>query len=192
MVIFYLLQNRSCYTISMDEQKPLETVAKANEVDMSEHTDNPPISWTAAEYIVAEKNVVWYVIFAIVVFGLIALDIFVLKSYIFSVLVILMAISLIVYIRRPARQVAYSISAENGIYVAENLRHFEEFRYFGVIRDGEHFSIMLIPTKRFAQGLSIYFPEELGEKIVEVLGSQLPMQDLKLDVIDKVIRKLHL
>jgi hypothetical protein len=176
----------------MDEQEKFETVAQASDLDLSEHTDNPPISWSAAEYIVAEKNAFWYVGFAFVVLALIVLDIFLLKSYIFTALVILMAISLIVYIRRPARQVAYSISPDKGIYVAENLRHFEDFKYFGVIKDGEHFSIMLIPTKRFAQGLSIYFPEELGEKIVDVLGSQLPMQELKLDAIDKVIRKLHL
>ena len=176
----------------MEDQQKNESVAMVDENNLSEHTDNPPISWTAAEYIIAEKNAIWYVFFVIVVLGLIALDIFVLKSYFFSVLVALMAVSLIIYIRRPARQVSYRISADKGIYVAENLRHFEEFKYFGVIRDGEHFSIMLIPTKRFAQGLSIYFPEELGEKIVEVLGSQLAMQDLKLDVIDKVIRKLHL
>jgi len=51
---------------------------------------------------------------------------------------------------------------------------------------------MLIPTKRFAPGVSVYFPDDAGEKIVDILGQRLPMEELKLDVIDIVVRKLRL
>jgi len=61
-----------------------------------------------------------------------------------------------------------------------------------LIRDGEHHSIMLIPIKRFAPGVSVYFPEEVGEKIVDILGARLPMEILKLDAIDLIVRKLRL
>jgi hypothetical protein len=61
-----------------------------------------------------------------------------------------------------------------------------------VIQDGDHHSIMLIPTKRFSPGVSVYFPEEVGEQIVDILGQRLPMENLKLDVIDIVVRKLRL
>jgi hypothetical protein len=151
-----------------------------------------PVHWTAHEYIHSEKNGLWYILFAIVVLGLIAIDIFVLKSYTFSALVVVMAIALIVYSRRAPREVQYALSGGQGLYVGERLYHFSDFKAFGLIKDGEHHSIMLIPTKRFALGLSVYFPEEAGEEIVDILGARLPMKPLKLDFMDVLIRRLRL
>ncbi len=151
-----------------------------------------PIRWTASEYIHLDKNGLWYVIFALVVLGLIASDVFVLKSWTFSLLVIVMAFAVIVYIRRPPREIQYTLSGKQGLYIGERLYNFSDYKAFGLIRDGEHHSIMLIPVKRFATGVSVYFPEEAGEKIVDILGSILPMENLKLDAIDLIVRRLRL
>jgi hypothetical protein len=51
---------------------------------------------------------------------------------------------------------------------------------------------MLLPTKRFKPGVSVYFPEEAGEAIVDMLGARLPMQEFHLDIIDKLVRKLRI
>lgn len=163
------------------------------EAPLAEDTpDNPPITWTAQEYVHPDKSPIWFVLFALVVLGLIAVDIFLLKSWTFSLLVVVMAIAIIVYIRRPPRNLTYALSPKQGLYVSERLYHFDEFRAFGLIKDGEHNSIMLIPRKRFAPGVSVYFPEDAGERIVDILGQRLPMEDLKLDVVDVVVRKLRL
>ncbi len=157
--------------------------------------DNEPgrtITWTAQEYIHSDRSPTWFVIFTIIVLSLIAVDIFLLKSYTFSGLVIVMAVALIIYTRRPPRSLTYGLSSNQGLYVGEKLYHFDDFKAFGVIKDGPHNSIMLIPIKRFSPGVSVYFPEESGEEIVDILGQQLPMEDLKLDVIDIVVRKLRL
>ena len=79
-----------------------------------------------------------------------------------------------------------------GLYVGDRLYDLSEFKSFGVIHDGAEFSIMLIPVKRFLPGVTVYFPEVLGEQIVDFLGARLPMQELHLDIIDKVVRKLRL
>jgi hypothetical protein len=123
---------------------------------------------------------------------LISVDVFFLKSWTFSILVIVMAFAVIIYTRRPPRTLTYALSGSQGLYVGERLYHFDEFKAFGLIKDGEHNSIMLIPTKRFAPGVSVYFPPEAGEKIVDILGQRLPMEELKLDAIDIVVRKLRL
>jgi len=151
-----------------------------------------PVSWTASEYVHPEKNGLWYVLFVAVALGLIACDIFLLKSYTFSILVVVMAISLVVYIRRAPRDIQYTLSTKQGLYIGEKLYNLADFKAFGLIRDGEHHSIMLIPIKRFATGVSVYFPEEAGERIVDILGNVLPMENLKLDMIDVVVRKLRL
>jgi len=153
---------------------------------------NPPTTWTAQEYVHMDRSPLWFILFVIVVLGLVAVDVFLLKSWTFSALVIVMAIAIVIYIRRPPRTLTYALSPAQGLYVGERLYHFDEFRAFGLIRDGEHHSIMLIPRKRFAPGVSVYFPEEAGERIVDILGQRLPMEELKLDIVDVVVRKLRL
>jgi hypothetical protein len=169
-----------------DSQPPLTPSQQVQSVP------DAPVSWTASEYVHPEKNGLWYVLFVVVVLGLIACDIFLLKSYTFSILVVVMAVSLVVYIRRAPRDIQYALSAKQGLYIGEKLYNLADFKAFGLIRDGEHHSIMLIPIKRFATGVSVYFPEEAGERIVDILGGVLPMENLKLDMIDVVVRKLRL
>lgn len=155
-------------------------------------TEEDPVNWSAQEYIHMEKGGWWFVAFILIVLGLIAIDVFILRSWTFSALVIVMAIAIIVYSRRPPRTLHYVLSGSQGLYVGEKLHHFDEFKAFGMIRDGDHYSIMLIPRKRFAAGVSVYFPEEAGERIVDILGKRLPMENLRLDAIDIIVRKLRL
>jgi hypothetical protein len=153
---------------------------------------NPPITWTAQEYIHIDKSAGWFILFALVVLALVAIDIFFLKSWTFSALVVVMAVAIIIYIRRPPRTLTYALSPAQGLYIGERLYHFDEFRAFGLIKDGDNHSIMLIPRKRFSPGVSVFFPEEAGERIVDILGQRLPMDELKLDIVDLVVRKLRL
>ena len=177
-----------------DPHEVIETnTPEANYVEPKKApVDEPPVHWMASEYIHPEKNSLWYVLFVVVVLGLIAVDVFLLRSYSFSVLVLVMAASVIVYSRRPPRSIQYTLSGKQGLYIGERLYNLADFKAFGLIRDGEHHSIMLIPIKRFAPGVSVYFPEEVGEKIVDILGLRLPMEILKLDAIDIIVRKLRL
>ena len=154
--------------------------------------EDEPVHWSASEYIHEKKNGLWFVLFAIVVLAFIATDVLLLKSYTFSLLVVVMALAVVIYSRRPPRIIEYTLSGNQGLYVGDKLYHFSEFKAFGLIKDREHHSIMMIPIKRFSPGVSVYFPEEVGEKIVDILGARLPMETLKLDVIDIIVRKLRL
>lgn len=154
--------------------------------------DDPPITWSAQEYIHIDKGPWWFIIFTLVVVGFIALDFFVLKSLTLSALIVVMAVAVIVYIRRPPRTLTYALSPAQGLYIGEQLYDFDQFKAFGLIRDGENDSVMLIPRKRFAPGVSVFFPEEAGERIVDILGQRLPMETLKLDIVDVIVRKLRL
>lgn len=150
------------------------------------------IHWAAAEYVYQEKNGLWFMIFAVVALGLIAADIFFLKSYTFSALVFVMAIAIVVYSKRPPQQINYTLSPRHGLYIGENLHAFSEYKSFGVVNDGGYNFIKLIPVKRFGLGTSVYFPAEQGEQIVDLFGSVLPMEQIKLDTLDVIIRKLRL
>jgi len=172
-----------------DEPTPNANV-RANVQDTS--ASDVVVHWSAKEYIYIEKSGLWFVVFAIVALILIAVDFLFIKSYTFSVLVFVAAIAVIVYSRRPPRIIDYTLSGQQGLYIGDRLYHFSEFKAFGLIRDGEHNSIMLIPTKRFSFGVSVYFSRDVGEQIVDILGARLPMKITKLDLIDKIVRKIRL
>lgn len=151
------------------------------------------VSWEAPEYLHKDKGVLWFLGLGVATVGLIVLDIFVVKSFLFSfsLLVLVMAAALVVYVYRPANLIHYVLS-EKGLFINDTLHSFAEFKGFGVIHDGQEFSVELIPVRRFRPSLAVYFPEEQGEAIVDALGVRLPMQTIKLDFFDKIIRSLGL
>lgn len=155
------------------------------------HVEEQPVRWQAHEYIHHEKSPAWFIIFTIVVVVLVAVAIFIIHSWTFTILIPVMAAALLTYTHRPPRVLDYTLSRQ-GIHVNDHLYPFTEFKGFGVIHDGDEYSVMLIPTKRFKPGTTIYFPEESGEAIVDMLGARLPMQELHLDLVDKIIRKLRI
>lgn len=175
------------YAPSTNDDAPIEA-----DTEPELATDDEPVHWQATEYIHEEKNGLWFTIFSLVVLTLIVLDVLLFHSYTFSALVVVMAIAVIVFSRRPPRTLNYTLSQDQGLYIGETLHHFSEFKAFGLIEDRNQHSIILIPIKRFSPGVSVYFPTEAGEQIVDILGSRLPMQPLKLDIIDIIVQKLRL
>lgn len=175
-----------------DLQPENDDDSEPDSIPESTETDEEPVHWSATEYIYQEKGGLWFVIFAVIIIGLIALDIFVLKYYTFSALVLVMAIAVVVLLRRPPTEIDYTLSPEHGLYIGENLRTFDEFKSFGVINDHGNNFIMLVPIKRFGMGVSVYFPTEAGEEIVDILGTRLPMEPLKLSIFDILVRKIRL
>jgi len=159
--------------------------------DEDDDSSEAPVSWTAHEYIHQEKGAMWFVLFAIIMAALIAVSIFLMNSISFAVLLAVIAVVVVIYSRRPPRELNYAIT-DDGLMIDEKLHKFEGFKAFGVIHDGLEFSVMLIPVQRFQPGITVYFPEEYGEDIVDMLGSRLPMKDLKLDVVDRIVRMLRL
>lgn len=169
------------YGYQDDETQPYEP----EEIDLSR-----PVSWRAQEYIHQEKGTKWFLLFGVVFIALMAIAVLT-GSWSFAVLLVVIAAVIIILAKRPPREIEYSLS-EEGLHVDNTLHKYADFKSFGVIRDGEEFSIMLIPRRRFQPGITVYFPEEAGEDIVDVLGSRLPMRDLHLDAVDKLVRKLRL
>lgn len=170
-------------------------VAEGPDTD-AEYDDDPSdasaaVTWTAHEYIHQEKGVLWFTLFALIIIALIAVSLLLMQSISFAALLAVIALVVIVYSRRPPRELTYTLN-DNGLVIDEKLHKFSDFKSFGIIRDGEDFSVMLIPTQRFQPGITVYFPEESGEAIVDMLGARLPMKDLHLDAVDRVVRLLRL
>lgn len=172
------------------EQPPMQQPNPERAPQQSE-VDDEPIRWQGHEHLSHDRNIGWFVAFAAAVIVLMIIAIVVIQSITFAILVPVMAAALIVYIRRPPRLISYTLSS-HGLHIDDRLHRFTDFKSFGVLQDGGENSIVLIPVQRFKPSVTLYFPTELGETIVDILGVRLPMRELKLDFVDQIIRKLRL
>lgn len=148
------------------------------------------VNWEAREYILGEKKTGWYVGLVVVALGLIALAVWQ-EWWTFVVLIVLATVSLWIYTVRPPRVLHYSLG-NKGLSEGNKLYPYEDYRAFGVLKEGKNFAIVLIPRKRFSPGVKVYFPEETGEKIVDAFGARLPMDEVKMDVLDKIVGFLRI
>ncbi len=151
--------------------------------------DAAMVKWEASEYVHHTKGALWLFgyIGVMLVFAIIA---FITQAWTFLILVIVMGVALGIIAFRPPNTLHYSLTSQ-GLQIDSKFYGFDSFRSFGIIGEGALYSIMLIPTKRFLPAVSIYFEERDGEKIVDILASQLPMEHIELDAFDKLMRYLR-
>jgi len=150
-----------------------------------------PVTWEASEYIHHERDGLWFIVFLGITILLLALSIFLIQNYFFTALIVVMAVALLIYTRRPPKIIRYTLNDE-GLQIGEQFHSFNEYRAFGVVGDGALYSVKLLPTARFGQEVTLYFSENEGERIVDILGAFLPMENLHLDLVDQLLRRLRL
>lgn len=148
------------------------------------------INWEAEEYIVREKTSWWYV--GLIAVGLVLSGVAILlQAWTFLAVIILSVVALIVYAMRPPRMLRYSLT-NKGLSEGDKLYNYDDFKAFGIMREGNHFAIVLTPRKRFSPRVTVFFPEAQGEAIVDAFGARLPMEEVKLDMLDKLIKFLRI
>ena len=153
-------------------------------------TISQAISWEAEEYIIKEHHGWWYFGLFVVTAGLSALAIW-LQGWTFLALIIVSAITVLVFNLRPPRKIHYILSKD--VLTEGKIKHpLSDYRAFGIIKEGSHYSAVLIPKKRFGINVKVYFPEGSGEAIVDNLGARLPMEEVKTDLLDKIVNFLRI
>lgn len=170
-----------------DATEPVDS----SEIDYAQESADALVSWQAPEYIHKPRSAGWFVVLGLITAAIVAVALFLMESISFAILAPVMAAALVIYVLRPPAIVNYSVSRK-GVHVNDKLYVYSEFRAFSVMtRDNSH-AVMLVPRKRFQMGQTLYFPEEVGEPLVDMLAARLPMQTAEPDIIDKFLAKLHL
>ncbi len=189
-------------------QAPYEVTPADNEVTMADdgqdkdtaepQTANQPteddttlLRWDGTEYIHHDRSVAWYAVMALVTIIFMAIAIFLIRSITFAVLIPVMAAALVIYTQRPPEQLHYILSRK-GLHVNDKLFTYGQFKSFGVSSHNDVHSVVLVPRKRFQIDQVIFFPEEIGEQLVDMLAARLPMKDVKTDAIDRLLARIHL
>ncbi len=148
------------------------------------------VSWEAKEYVTQDKNGGWYVGLGLVGLGLVVLSVL-LQWWTFTALVVISVLALVVYSVRPPRVLKYELT-ETGLKENGKIYQYSDFKSFGIQKENTNFSIVLVPRKRFAMRVTVYFPEKQGEKIVDSFGQKLPMEEVKMDYLDRLVKFLRI
>ena len=148
------------------------------------------ITWQAEEYIVPGRNTWWYVGLFVIATALCIIAV-VFNWWTFLALVIVCIIAILTFNFRPPRTIDYTLTPE-GLHEGQKLHKYEDFKAFGILQEGIHYSAILIPKQRFGLSVKVYFPKTSGEAIVDALGAHLPMQEVKLDFFDRIVNFLRI
>ena len=160
-------------------------------VSYDDESDEALVRWQSSEYLHHDQTKLWYIILAAVTIVLIVLAIVLMDSYTFALLIPVMAVTLVIYTRRPPAINDYTLSRK-GLHINDKLFPYSQFRSFSVVAHNGANAAVLVPRKRFQIAQTVYFPEEVGEAVVDMLAARLPMKEGGLDAIDKLLAKLHL
>lgn len=155
------------------------------------HNNTVPetISWEASEYVHNDKGIMWLVGLGAIglVFAAIALFF---QAWTFFILIVVMTVAMGVFAFRKPHILHYTLN-NNGVQVGDRTFHYSDFRAFGILEDGAFFTMTLIPVKRFSPAISVYFADEQGEDIVDIVSAHLPMEHVEPDFIDRLMRRLR-
>lgn len=148
------------------------------------------ISWTASEFIANQKNAGWYMILAAsaaVIGGLVYL----LTRDVISAVMVLVALGVIAFLAsRQPRTMSYQLN-NYGLQIGTRAYPYQEFKSFSVVEEGAVSSIVLMPMKRFMPMLNVYFDPADEERITDMLNDYLPYVETKLDVVERLMRRIR-
>jgi hypothetical protein len=91
---------------------------------------------------------------------------------------------------RQPQTLKYGIN-HAGIMVGEKFYPFPDFKSFSIADEEALSSIVLLPMKRFMPGLTIYYPPDQEDEIMTVLSLYLPHETRRVDVVDRLARRLR-
>jgi hypothetical protein len=148
------------------------------------------ISWTAAEYIEHERGAGWYMALFLITSAIAVGFYFITKDYFAVGTAIVVGVIVAVAAGKKPRQVTYEISAK-GLRIGEKLYTYNMFKSFSVAQEEGMNSVNFLPLKRFMPIVSAYFAPQDEDKVANTIGEHLPMEEHKIDSIDRLAQRLR-
>lgn len=168
-----------------DVSPPINEAANSQESGSAQS-----VSWTASEFIDHHKPAGWYLLF-ILGLGVLVTGIYLIAKDIISSIVIGFAGFLfIILASHKPREMAYKVD-NGGVTIGSKFYSYTHFKSFGVHQEGAISAINLMPLRRFMPELSIYYPPEQENSIVEILADHLPHDQREEHGVDRLLKKLR-
>ena len=170
---------------------PVQAKTQAQfQITPSDHDEPDAVTWTASEFVAHDKSSEWYTLLALGALAGAGLMYILTKDFISVAVVVVAALLFGVYGAHKPKQLQYRIDL-HGITIGGKHYSYDQFGTFSVIPEGAFSSIVLMPLKRFAVPLTIYYAPEDEDKIAELLSAQLPYEQRRRDAVDSLMRKVR-
>jgi len=148
------------------------------------------VTWTASEFVAHNKSVGWYAMLILGSVLVAAIIFFLTRDLVSGGVVIIAGLLLAVYGSHKPRQVQYVID-RRGVGVGQRRHSYDEFRSFSVVSEGAFSGLVLMPLKRFALPLTMYYAPADEDRILGMLSDQLPLEEHRPDAIDTLLRRIR-
>lgn len=185
------IENKPDYQYQSGNLQPNDQIGQTDaEPALTDEPTGDSISWSASEFVHHEKNSGWHLMIALGSVVLAVAIYFLTKSIFGAATIIVVGVIFSIFGKLKPRVLDYSITPE-GLQIGEKHFDYLTFRSFAVIEEGQTPNLQLLPQKRFAVPITIYFAPADQDKIVNVLGEYLPIEHRERDFVDKLSSKLH-
>jgi hypothetical protein len=148
------------------------------------------VSWTASEFIANHKSAGWYLLLFLAIGAIAGLTFLFTGDWISSATIVIVGSLFAVLAGKKPRQLSYRLDS-SGITVGDKFYPYHDFKSFTLLQEGSFGCINLLPLKRFMPELSIYYPPDEEEKILDVLTLSLPNDQKQEQGFDKLMRKIR-
>jgi hypothetical protein len=152
--------------------------------------DPPTVSWTASEFIAHEKSAGWYINLAGAALLLAVLMYLFTRDMVSVVVVVVGAIFLGIFAARKPRQLDYVID-RHGVKIGAKQYGFQDFKSVSMVQESQFSAINLMPLKRFAPILTIYYAPEQEQQILTILADYLPLEEARPDRVETLMRRIR-
>jgi hypothetical protein len=148
------------------------------------------LSWTGPEYVEHERAPSWYFLLILAILTITTALYFLTKDIFAVVATVIAGIILGVYAGRKPHQVTYELT-DKGLKIGQKLYPYNAFRSFSIFQEGTFSSINFLPVKRLMPPIAAYFDPQNEQKVEDAVGNHLPLDQHKLDAIDRLSRRLR-
>lgn len=175
---------------SLQTAPPPATSTVEPQVTSSAGSSGGAVSWTASEYIHHHKGINWYLGLGLAAVAGAVLVYVVTQDRITFATILIVSLLLGVFASRQPRVLRYELN-DSGITIGQQHYPYDDFRSFAIQEEGGLQSIFLVPLKRVMPGLSIYYPPEQANEVINTLSLFLPHEERKPDPIDRITRLIR-
>ncbi len=180
------------------QYKPDEAIASTEQPEETSSQPAPTperssssISWQAAEFIEHHHSAGWYGGLLLITAAITAVVYLTTKDYFATGTIVIVGIITGVFAGHKPARVQYEVSS-SGLKINDRNYPYSSFKSFSVFQEGPMSSINLFPLKRFMPPISAYFEPGGEKKVADAISNYLPYEERKLDVVDRLARRLHL
>ena len=162
----------------------------ASEMMVDDQVANNAVEWRASEFVHHDKSSSWYIVLGVVALVVAVLIYLITRDFISVAVIVFGSLLFGIYAGRQPRQLEYRVD-NRGVQIGQKYYGFDNFKSFSIASEGAFSSIVFMPLKRFSPMITIYFPPEDEDSIVNILAVSIPYEEYKLDAVDRLMKSIR-